>query len=95
MPINVAMAARMNSAVRLPMLTRFEVKQLGSAVSLTTSTINGDCSARLASSSLSFQISCRLRWISTPSWRRNFKNFTGCIVYPPPALPPGRPPAGG
>ena len=74
--------------VRLPMLTRLEVKQLGSAVSLMTSTINGDCSARLASSSLSFQISCRLRCTSTPSWRRNFKIFTGCIACPPPAPPP-------
>ena len=95
MPINVAIAAKTKSAVRLPMLTRFEVKQFGSAVSLTTSTMNGDCSVRLASSSLSFQISCKLRSTRTTNWRRNFKNFTGCIAYLPPALPPGRPPAGG
>ena len=94
MPINVAIAAKIKSAVGAD-VDKVRGKAFGSAVSLTTSTMNGDCSVRLASSSLSFQISCKLRSTRTTNWRRNFKNFTGCIACLPPALPPGRPPAGG
>ncbi len=95
MPIKAAMALIMNSAVRLPMLIRLEVKQSGSTTILMTNTMNGACKIRLAIVSLSFKIRRRLRCTSTVNWRQNFINFIGCIAYPPPALPRARPPPGG
>ena len=52
MPIKAAMALIMNSAVRLPMLIRLEVKQSGSTTILMTNTMNGACKIRLAISEL-------------------------------------------
>ena len=95
MPMKAAMALRMKSAVRLPTFTRLEVKQLGSTTSRMTNTMKGACSTRLASSSLSFQISRRLRCTSTVNWRRNFISSIGRIACPPPVLPRARPPPGG
>ena len=95
MPMKAQMALKINRMVRLPTLTRLEVKHPGSPTSLMTTTISGACRIRLASTSLSLRMSRKLRWMSTPSCRRNFMNFTGCIVSPPPVLRPGRPPQGG
>ena len=83
------MAHTINSTVRLPMLIRLEVKQSGSPTSLMTSTISGACRIKLPRVSFWFQISWKLREMSTASWRSSLPIFTLCIVFPPPWLPPG------